>query len=154
MLRPFSFWFQRAPTEEQSHPTPNCIEADPSDTEMELTDTDAEPACTNIQRLRAHHTVEEHAERLWSWLQENGYVGGSILATDLMQLHREMCRELEWLMRAWSPVGCALSRLTTGKKTYIWTEHLGYRRRVRAYALPLPNAGDNGQPGSGRRREA
>ncbi len=124
------------PPEEQSQPAPNCIEADPCDTDMESADTDAEPTCTNIRRLLAHHTVDEHAQRLWSWLQENGYVGGSILATDLMQLHREMCRDLEWLMRAWSPVGCALRRMTTGRKTYIWEEHPGYRRRVRAYALP------------------
>jgi hypothetical protein len=77
------------------------------------------------------HAADEHADALVQWVLAAGF-RGSVLSTDMMELHRQMCRELGWLPRKWNPVARAVCLQTTGgKKIYAHVEG----RRLRIYPL-------------------
>lgn len=81
--------------------------------------------------LAEWHDADEHAVALIEWAQAAGFEG-SVLATDMMELHRQMCRARGWLPRKWNPVARAVALRTTGGRKFY--AHVG-GHRLRAYPL-------------------
>jgi hypothetical protein len=67
------------------------------------------------------HSAEQHARRLYQWLAQRGHTNGTVLASDLVAMYREMTTEAGWLPRAWAPVARQYCLLTAGgAKRYLW----------------------------------
>jgi hypothetical protein len=80
----------------------------------------------------------EHASRLYhDYLPEQGLVDGCILASDLQEVHRQMCLSTGLLPRPWTWVGRAYCLLSAGgQKKYA----LINGRRERLHVLPSTDA--------------
>ena len=88
----------------------------------------AEPISTIEARPPADHAIA-----LVAWLQGPGGRTGTISATELEQMHWELCHELGWEVVNWVAVGRELRRLLGAKKEYVRHED---GRRVRVYRIP------------------
>lgn len=76
---------------------------------------------------------------------------GCVLADDLRELHKEMCRERGWLPKKWNPVARAISlRTTGGKKIYAHIEG----RRLRVYPLHTDTTRSTDPPPSAQREDS
>lgn len=85
-------------------------------------------------RFLQWHPPGAHARELLHWAHRKGHEG-SLLASDLTLLHRQMCDALGWATRPWNPIGRALREITSGgKKLYVRVEG----RRLRVYPICLP----------------
>lgn len=76
--------------------------------------------------------ARDHAAALLTWLQGPGGRSGTLLASELQEMHRDLCIERDWEPLGWVAVGRELRRLIGGRKEYIW--HQG--RRVCVYRVP------------------
>lgn len=86
-----------------------------------------------------HHSPRAHAQQILAWLQTGDKRGrsGDILHPEMLEIHSDMCAELNWAMRPWDPIGAELRRLTTGDhKPYVWVRENGVKRRLRVYPIP------------------
>ena len=88
--------------------------------------------------LGRHCTAKEQATELFDWLQMKGLVNGCVLASELRDLHIQMCLEMNLIHRSWNSVAEAYRKLTSGKKTYVWEEGRMTRRRVHELPPALP----------------
>lgn len=79
---------------------------------------------------------QEHASALLAWLQGPGGRSGTIPATELAAIHRDLCAELDWEAPGWVAVGRELRRLIGTPKEY--ARHEG--RRVCVYRVPPANS--------------
>lgn len=122
----------------QRQPTPGCC------TDSAI-DSGADSALTRRVRApdrRSEHPLQNlppavHAVRLLQWLREPGGRLGEILASELREIHVEMCLELGWRARPWNPIARELAkRLSDGRKTWVWlTDSKGHRWRRRVYRI-------------------
>jgi hypothetical protein len=84
--------------------------------------------------------AQAHALRLREWLEAQGYMGGSLVASDLRELYLRMCTELGWDPKPWNVIARAFALLTVeGRKVYAIVG--GQRKRI----YPLP-AGPSSRP--------
>ena len=107
------------------------------------TDANRRPPATEAVRDRVSicepvPTIEarppaDHAAALLGWLQGPGGRTGTIPATELEQMHWDVCHELGWEVVSWVAVGRELRRLLGAKKEYVRLED---GRRVRVYRVP------------------
>ena len=107
------------------------------------TDADREPPILGRPQVRVSivepiPTIEarppaDHAIALLAWLQGPGGRTGTISATELEQMHWELCHELGWEVVNWVAVGRELRRLLGAKKEYVRHED---GRRARVYRIP------------------
>lgn len=75
----------------------------------------------------------DHARALLEWLQAPGGRTGSILATELEKMHRELCHDLGWEPLGWIAVGRELRRLLGAKKELARQQN---GRRLAVYRIP------------------
>ena len=74
----------------------------------------------------------DHARALLTWLQGPGGRSGTILASELSDMHRDFCAELDWELASWVAVGRELRRLIGTTKEYARING----RRVCVYRVP------------------
>lgn len=78
-------------------------------------------------------TPERHAQALLEWLQSPGGLTGELAAGEVELIYADMCTEMRWALRPWSPVARELRKLLGGEKSYAWRDG----HRVRVYRIPL-----------------
>jgi len=79
---------------------------------------------------------ERHAQALLEWLQSPGGLTGELAAGEVELIYTDMCTEMRWALRPWSPVARELRKLLGGEKSYAWRDG----HRVRVYRIPINNA--------------
>ena len=89
----------------RQQPTPDDSERVPAPTRHGIPTTQARPAA-------------DHAAALLTWLQGAGGRSGSILASELQDMHRELCHELDREPVGWVAVGRELRRILGTRKDY------------------------------------
>jgi len=77
-------------------------------------------------------TTREHAEAVLDWLQGPGGRTGTVLASELIEIHRELCAERNWELKGWAGVGRELRRILGQGKEYVGRGN----DRQRAYRIP------------------
>ncbi len=98
------------------------------------TDTIRRHAISDTQRaptLQARQPAD-HARALLAWLQGPGGRSGTIFASELLEIHRDLCSELDWELVGWGAVGRELRRLIGTPKEYARFDG----RRVCVYRIP------------------
>lgn len=89
-----------------------------------------------IVKPRWWGSSRDHAQRLWAYLEANGYVDGCMEWRDLKKLYLRMCVEEGILTRKWNGVAHELTRFSSGgKKRYMYCAAHSHQR-VRVYPLP------------------
>ena len=86
-----------------------------------------------------HHTPQEHAELLLSWIQQNVDPRRGLLFREAVQeFYAEAVNEAGWSPRPWNPIARQLDLLCTGgSKPYAWmTTATGRMKRRRYYPIP------------------
>ena len=102
--------------------------------------TPDDDACLPTSSQRAIPTIQarpagDHAAALLAWLQGAGGRSGSILASELENMHRDLCHELDWELVGWVAVGRELRRILGTRKEY--TRRAG--RQLCVYRIPPAN---------------
>jgi hypothetical protein len=113
---------------------PPVTPARPSRPEPMATDAIRPQAVTPNRRaptLQAKPPAD-HARALLTWLQGPGGRSGTIRATELADMHSDLCSELDWELAGWVAVGRELRRLIGTPKEYARIEGC----RVCVYRIP------------------
>lgn len=79
--------------------------------------------------------AEIHASRFLQHLREDDDAPFDVLASDLMPLYEDFCAEMGWRELHWNVVAPHLKKLLGGKKSYLWLNEGGVRRRLRVYHI-------------------
>ena len=100
-----------------------------------------EDACFSTSSQHAIPTIQarpsaDHAAALLTWLQGAGGRSGSILASELEDMHRDLCHELDWEPVGWVAVARELRRILGTRKEY--TRRVG--RQLCVYRIPPASA--------------
>ncbi len=90
------------------------------------------PASVEVIPTLTAMTTKEHAVALLEWLQGPGGRTGTVLASELMEIHRELCAERNWEPKGWAGIGRELRRMLGHGKEYIGRGN----DRQRAYRIP------------------
>lgn len=103
----------------------------PADTNRHqpATSTGGRFSCVPLLQARP---AADHAAALLVWLQGAGGRSGSILASELEEIHRELCQEFDWEPIGWVAVGRELRRILGARKEY--TRRAG--RQLCVYRIP------------------
>ena len=85
----------------------------------------------------AEFSPAAHARKLLCWLRQEGLTG-EFYYSEMLGFYRSMCQQENWAVRAWSPIGHALTQATSGRKTYRWCRlQDGTLHRLRSIASTL-----------------
>ena len=107
----------------RQQPTPDDNACFPAPSKLVIPTIQARPAA-------------DHAAALLAWLQGAGGRSGSILASELEDMHRDLCHELDWEPVGWVAVARELRRILGTRKEY--TRRVG--RQLCVYRIPPAKA--------------
>ena len=88
------------------------------------------------RELDPGNSPRRHAERLLSFLQEDGDKTGLVPAAEIVALYGALMRDLGWQACGWNRVAKHLAAMT-GAKRHVDVVDGGIRRRVLHYDIPI-----------------
>ena len=86
-----------------------------------------------------HHTAQEHAQLLLSWIRHNVELDRGMVFHEAMQeYYAEAVIDAGWAAKPWNPIAREIDLICTGgKKPYVWVmSPTGRMRRRRYYPIP------------------
>ena len=90
-----------------------------------------------------HHTAQEHAQLLVSWIRRNVELERGMVFHEAMQeYYAEAVIDAGWAAKPWNPIAREIDLICTGgRKPYVWVMSPTGRMRRRRY-YPIPKAAE------------